>query len=169
MRKGRWGDAAALFEASAQGIFADDPATLAGLAEAQLGGGNGAAAILTLDKLRAAHPATKNQDAHLLYAQALEAVGRYGDALNEYEAVSRYFAGFEARVRWGLLLLKQGQPARAHELFDEAVRASKVRESRHPPGQGVDQGCKVANALNVPLAGHPAPEQLARPPVSVAA
>lgn len=127
MRKGRWGDAAALFEASAQGIFADDPATLAGLAEAQLGGGNGAAAILTLDKLRAAHPATKNQDAHLLYAQALEAVGRYGDALNEYEAVSRYFAGFEARVRWGLLLLKQGQPARAHELFDEAVRASKVR------------------------------------------
>lgn len=127
MRKGRWYDAAALYEAAAQGIFADDPAILTSLAEAQLGGGNAAGAITTIGKLREAHPSLRHQEAHLLYARALEAVGRNDDALHEYEGVSRYFAGFEARVRWGLLLLKQGQPARAQELFNEAVRASSAR------------------------------------------
>ncbi len=127
MRKGRWNDAAALYEAAAQGIFADDPAILTGLAEAQLGGGNAAGAITAIDKLRAAHPRLRHQETNLLYARALEAAGRYGDALHEYEAVSRYFAGFEARIRWGLLLLKQGQPAKARELFNEAVRASSAR------------------------------------------
>jgi hypothetical protein len=127
MRKGRWNDAAALFETAAQGIFADDPAILTGLAEAQLGGGNAAGAITTIDKLRAAHPTLRHQEANLLYARALEGAGRYGDALRQYEAVSRYFAGFEARIRWGLLLLKQGQPAKARELFNEAVRTSSAR------------------------------------------
>ncbi|MGO9485158.1 MAG: tetratricopeptide repeat protein [Rhodomicrobium sp.] len=127
MRKGRWDDAIALFQAAAQGIFADDPSILAGLAEAQLGAGNAAGALSTLDRLREAHPQAKNQEAHLLYALALEAAGRIGEALSEYEAVSRYFAGFEARVRWGLLLLKEGQPTRAMQLFNEVVRASKVR------------------------------------------
>ena len=127
MRKGRWADAISLFEAAACGVFADDPGILMGLAEAQIGAENPAGAIATLDKLRAARPGMKNQDAHLLYARALEAMGKVQNALAEYEAVSRYFAGFEARVRWGLLLLKQGQPAKAHELFNEAVRASNIR------------------------------------------
>ena len=127
MRKGRWDDAVSLLDAAGQGVFADDPAVLVSLAGAQLGAGNANGAISTLDRLRAAHPASKNQDAHLLRARALEALGRDSEALSEYGAVSRYYAGFEARVRWGLLLLKQGQPAKADELFNEAVRASKAR------------------------------------------
>ena len=110
MRKGRWADAIGLYEAAARGIFADDPAILTGLAEAQIGAENPGGAIATLDKLRAAHPGMRSQDGHLLYARALETAGRIPEALAEYEAVSKYFAGFEARVRWGLLLLKQGQP-----------------------------------------------------------
>src|SRR5262249_6252374 len=78
-------------------------------------------------KLRAAHPGSKNQDAHLLYARSLEALGHVSEALKEYEAVSQYYAGFEARVRWGLLLLKQGQPTRAHHLFSEVIRAAGAR------------------------------------------
>lgn len=127
MRKERWEDAITLLRAAGQGIFADDPALLAGLAEAQLGAGHAADAIATLERLRAAHPAMKNQDAHLLYARALESLGRVETALQEYESVSQYFAGFEARVRWGLLLMKQGYPERAQQLFAEAVRASSAR------------------------------------------
>jgi hypothetical protein len=127
MRKGRWDDAIALLKAAGQGIFADDPAILVTLAEAQLGAGDAAAVIATIDKLRVAHPELRNQDAHLLYARSLEAQGNAYEALKEYEAVSQYYAGFEARVRWGLLLLKQGQPTRAHNLFNEAIRASSAR------------------------------------------
>src|SRR5262249_25854556 len=74
MRKERWDDAITLLQAAGQGIFSDDPGILVSLAEAQLGAGNGTAAIATLDKLRAAHPGSKNQDAHLLYARSLEAL-----------------------------------------------------------------------------------------------
>ena len=69
----------------------------------------------------------RNQEAHLLRARALEATGHVNDALEEYEAVSRYYAGFEARSRYALLLLKQGRAKEAHDLFQEVVRASSVR------------------------------------------
>jgi hypothetical protein len=127
MRKGRWEDAITLYKTAARGVFADDPFVLRGLAEAQLGAGKGEDAIATLDTLRAAHPDLSHQEAHLLYARALESIGKPQEALHEYEAVSQYYAGFEARVRWGLLLVKQGWPERAQELFNEAVRASKAR------------------------------------------
>jgi hypothetical protein len=47
--------------------------------------------------------------------------------MEEYEALSRYFAGFEARARYGLLLLRNGNPARARELFQDVVRAANAR------------------------------------------
>ena len=56
-----------------------------------------------------------------------KSTGHIAEALEEYEAVSRYYAGFEARSRYGLLLLKQGRVEQAHDLFREIVRASSVR------------------------------------------
>ena len=98
-KKGLWADAVRLYEAAATGIFADDPAVLMGLARAQLGGGDAEAALETLDKLEEVQPRPRNQEAHLLYARALETLGRTGEALAEYEDVSRYYAGFEAKAR----------------------------------------------------------------------
>ncbi|MBI4725362.1 MAG: tetratricopeptide repeat protein [Rhodomicrobium sp.] len=126
-RRGLWDDAIRLYKAAATGIFADDPAILLGLARAQLGSGDAAASLDTLHRLEEVQPNLRNQEAHLLHARALEALGRTDEALEEYEAVSRYYAGFEARSRYGLLLLKQGRVNHAREVFQEVVRASSVR------------------------------------------
>jgi hypothetical protein len=126
-KRGQWGDAIRLYKQAATGIFADDPAVLLGLARAELGSGNAQACLETLHKLDEVQPNLRNQQAHLLLARALEETGQIKEALDEYEAVSRYYAGYEARSRYGLLLMKQGQVQRARELFQEVVRASSAR------------------------------------------
>jgi hypothetical protein len=132
-KKGMWSEAIRLYEAAATGIFADDPAVLTGLARAQLGSGDAEAALATLRRLEEAQP-HRSQEAHLLYARALEALGRTDEALAEYEDVARYYAGFEARARFGLLLLKQGRVAQAREMFAEVVRASSAKPVAMAPG-----------------------------------
>lgn len=126
-KRGQWAEAIRLYEAAASGIFADDPAVLLGLARAQLGSGNAPACLETLHKLEEVQGELRNQEAHLLLARGLEATGHTDEALAEYEAVSRYYAGFEARSRYALLLLKQGRAQQARELFQEVVRASSAR------------------------------------------
>ena len=133
-KKGLWADAIRLYQAAATGIFADDPAVLTGLARAQLGAGDATAALETLHKLEEAEPNPHTQDSHLLLARALEAAGRTGEALAEYEEVTRYFAGFEARARYGLLLLKQGHVGEARDLFMEIVRSSSAKPVAMAPG-----------------------------------
>ena len=126
-KRGQWGDAIRLYKAAATGIFADDPAVLLGLARAELGSGDAPACLETLHKLDEVQSNLRNQEAHLLSARALEATGRTDEALAEYVAVSRYYAGFEARSRYGQLLLKQGRVREARDVFQEVVRASSVR------------------------------------------
>jgi hypothetical protein len=126
-KRGQWEDAIRLYKTAATGIFADDPAILLGLARAQLGNGDAQSSLETLQKLQDMQPSSRNQEAHLLLARALEATGHTEEALQEYDAVSRYYAGFEARSRYGLLLLKQGHAQQAKELFQEVVKASSAR------------------------------------------
>jgi hypothetical protein len=126
-KRGMWADAIRLYETAATGIFADDPVILLGLARAQLGNGNAAAALEILEKLREDGHHWQNQNAHLLYARALEANGQLDEALEEYKDVSGYYAGFEARSRYALLLLKEGHAAEAQTEFADVVRASTAR------------------------------------------
>ena len=125
-KRGQWQEAIRLYKAAATGIFAGDPAVLLGLARAQLGASDAPGCLETLHKLET-QASLRNQEAQLLLARALESTGRTEEALAEYEAVSRYYAGFEARSRYALLLLKQGRVEQARELFQEIVRASSVR------------------------------------------
>lgn len=133
-KKGLWADAIRLYEAAATGIFADDPAVLIGLARAQLGGGDAATALETLTKLEEVKPRPRNQEAHLLYARALETLGHTEEALAAYDEVSRYYAGFEAKARYGLLLLKEGFASKARDMFSDVVRASSARPVVIAPG-----------------------------------
>lgn len=126
-RKGMWDEAIEMYQKAAQGIFADDPDLMRGLARAQLGKGEAQAAIATLDKLRTLHPKYQNQDAHLTYARALETLNRLREAEEEYQALSNYYIGVEARTRYAMLLQKVGRPDAARPVFEEVVRASKAR------------------------------------------
>jgi hypothetical protein len=143
-RKGMWAEAIKLYETAAQGVFADDTVLLFGLARVQLASGDAKAAEATLNRLRQAHPTLQHQDAHLLYARALEAQHRYAEASQDYEALCGYYAGFEARTRYGLLLLRNGEPGRARALFEDVVKAGSSR--RIVVAEGDREWLKVAKA-----------------------
>lgn len=121
--RGQYGDAISLYEGSLVGQFANDPALLQGYARALFLNGDGAGAQAALDRLQAADPNFVSADAHLLYACALELQGKDSEALDEYARLVPYYPGEEARCRYGLLLAKAGDRARAKEMFQEVVRS----------------------------------------------
>ena len=82
----------------------EEPVFFLGRARAEFGIGRPADTVATLDDLRRRWPDYQSADGHLLYARALEEVGRTDEAIEEYKALSGYFPGAEARVRYGLLL-----------------------------------------------------------------
>jgi hypothetical protein len=99
----------------------EEPAYALGKARAEFGFGRPQAAVATLDALRARWPDFQSADGHLLYARALAGSGRIDDALEEFKAVSSYFAGAEARVRWALLLESLNRHAEAQAIYGELL------------------------------------------------
>jgi hypothetical protein len=99
----------------------EEPAYALGKARAEFGLGRPQAAVATLDDLRARWPDYHSADGHLLYARALAESGRTGEALDEFKAVSSYFAGAEARVRWAILLETTGRKAEATTIYTELL------------------------------------------------
>lgn len=123
LRLGKVEQAITLYRGALTGIHKTDPVLMHALARAYFAGGDFANCTRTLEDLRAANPKFESAEAHLLYARSLEGEGRGGEALPEYEAVSRYFAGAEARCRYALLLRHNGETERACKLFEEVIRA----------------------------------------------
>lgn len=121
--------AEALFESARKGPHASDPDILLGLAQAQFARGDAAATRTTLDALKAANPAYRSTDGHLLYARALEQVGELDAALDEYEALATSYPGEEARVRYAELLVRRERHADARRVLDEIAK----RERAAPP------------------------------------
>jgi hypothetical protein len=103
----------------------DDAVYALGKARAQFGLGHPQDTVATLDDLRARWPDYQSVEGHLLYARALEDCGRTDDALAEYQAVAAYYAGAEARVRYGLLLDKMGRQAEAKTVLTEVLAQLK--------------------------------------------
>jgi hypothetical protein len=126
----RFDEAVGLYRRCLQGMHENDPALLRGLAEAEFGAGDAAAAKATLDRLRAANPDYNSDEAHLLYARAVEATGDLQVARAEYEALIDYYAGPEAKCRYALLLQKLGERERAAAVFAE-VKKALDRAPRH--------------------------------------
>ena len=90
-------------------------------AQAQFGRKQPAEALATLDALRERWPDFESAEGHLLYARSLAELGRLDEALEEYQTVSQYFPGAEARVRYGLLLQLVGRTAEARMVFNELL------------------------------------------------
>ena len=118
---GKFDEAKALFDVILTMPLGDEPIYYLGRARAEFGLGEPQQTVVTLDELRARWPDYQSAEGHLLYARALEEAGRLDEALDEYQAVSDYFAGAEATVRWGLLLQRMGHGAEAQKLFQALV------------------------------------------------
>jgi hypothetical protein len=125
MAKGMYEDAKRLYEQTLTGIHEDDPGIMSRLAEAEFILGNYSEAKHLLDLLIDKNPDYKNQEAHLLYAKTVEALGELSHALEEYEVLAGYCSGAEAKYRYASLLRKQGQTEKANSLLVDVVQSSK--------------------------------------------
>jgi hypothetical protein len=131
LKRGSFDEAVALFETAAMGVHANDPALLHGLAQARFLNNDPAGAQQALDHLRAANSDWGSPKAHLLYARTLEQQGKWQDALAEYEALTGYHSGEEARCRLALLLKKHGRTDEARALFETVLQATDRVPKRH--------------------------------------
>lgn len=123
---GDYQQAAELYRSGLRGLYATDPELMLGLARSQFALNLHTEARQTLDALIAANPDFRSNDGHLLYARCLEALGDIPGAIHEYEALVEGFPGEEARVRFGLLLKREGRTAQASEIFKTVLKRSRV-------------------------------------------
>jgi hypothetical protein len=123
---GRFDDAIKICAEARAGVFEDDPKLLLAIARAQFGAGRHADTIATLDYLRKQHPDLRLADGHLLYARALAESGEARRAVEEYEALARYYPGAEARVRQALLYKEIGEADKASALFAAVLKDARL-------------------------------------------
>ena len=102
------------------------PNLLLGLARAQFASGAFSEARATLDALIAHNPDFRSPDGHLLYARALEGEGNRDKALEEYAAVSKYYAGAEAALRYAQLLRASGRQEQARRVLRELLEHARL-------------------------------------------
>jgi hypothetical protein len=126
LRHGDYAAAIEAYESALTGFHSEDPMLLSGLARAKLAAGDGAGAQAALDTLRETNPEFNSPDAHLTYAQALEAQGKDAEAGEEYEELVKYYPGEEARYRYAMLLLRQGSAPRAKTIFEEIEQRADI-------------------------------------------
>jgi len=62
----------------------------------------------------------------LLYARALEGAGNLDKALEEYAAVSKYYAGAEAPLRYARLLRTTGKPEQARRELKDLLEHARL-------------------------------------------
>jgi hypothetical protein len=135
MQRGQYSDAIEMYRNALQGQFASDTALLLGLARAQFMNGDGAGAQATLDAIQAADPKFQSEDAHLLYARALELQGKDEEAADEYRRLIPYFAGEEARTRYAQLLAHMGRMDEARAMFTQVAKNLDGATSRYRSAQ----------------------------------
>jgi hypothetical protein len=126
---GKYEEAVEYYRQALVGLYEHDPQLLLGLARAQFALEHWTPARETLDRLIKENPDFKSADGHLLYARALEGEGNIAKAKQEFEALSKYFPGAEARYRFAALLTKMGEGQRAKDelthLLHDAEAATK--------------------------------------------
>lgn len=123
---GDYQQAAELYRSGLRGLYQTDPELMLGLARSQFALNLHADARKTLEALIAANPGFRSSDGHLLYARCLEALGEIPAAIREYETLVDSFPGEEARLRFGLLLKREGRTAQAAEMFNTTLKRSRV-------------------------------------------
>jgi hypothetical protein len=116
---GRFDEALSHYDRLIAQPLADEPQFFLGKARAEVGQGQPAAAVATLEELLRRWPDFRSPDGHLLYA--VES-GRNDEALANYANVGQYYPGAEPRVRQAQLLQKLGREPEAKAIAEDVVR-----------------------------------------------
>jgi hypothetical protein len=131
LRLGRSDEAAEQFRLCLRGLYEHDANLMLGLARSQFAAGKPADTRTTLDALIKHNPEYRSSDGHLLYARALEAEGQTQRALDEYKALSGYYPGAEAAVRYAQMLRRQEQRDEARAVLKGLLNQSAVAPAHY--------------------------------------
>ncbi len=134
-QRGQFDEAIGVYGGGLKGIFEFDPTLLLGLAKAQFGKQDFAAARSTLELLAQHNPEVKSADANLLYARTLEGLDALEDAEREYAAHAAAYPGAEARLRYGLLLKRRGKSAEAQRVFKDLLDGARLGPAHYRKAQ----------------------------------
>jgi hypothetical protein len=126
VRHQQYDEAILQYRGALTGLYEHDPNLMLGLAQAQFGKGDPAAARTTLDELIRQNPDFRSPDGHLLYARALEAEGNVQKALEEYAVLAPSYPGAEAAVRYAQLLKAQGRLTEAQKVVRELLEQARI-------------------------------------------
>jgi len=135
VRHERYDEAIGQYREALTGLYEHDPNLMLGLAHAQFGKGDAAAARATLDELIQRNPDFRSPAGHLLYARALEAEGNVPKALEEYAVLAPAYPGAEASVRYAQLLQAQGRRAEAQKVARELLEQARIAPGHYRRAQ----------------------------------
>ena len=122
---GRAADALPHFEACAQGLFANDPEALLGLARTQYALGKPQDAWATLGRLLKAQPERQTGELSLLYAElAAEVAPEQAEAAFQI-ALTRH-GGIATNSAWGCWLARQGRTAEARPILEQVLKDARL-------------------------------------------
>ena len=133
--RGQYDGAIDVYQGGLKGIFEHDPTLLLGLARAQFGKQDFAAARATLERLTEHNPDFKSADAELLYARTLEALNALEEAEHVYSALAPGYPGAEARLRYGLLLKKRGKLPEAQRVLKDLLDGAQLGPAHYRKAQ----------------------------------
>ena len=117
LEKGMFDEAIRLYEGCLEGPHANDAGILFSCARAYFYNKSPRHAEEILVRLEKAHPKFRRDEAVLLHARVLEALGDTTRALAIFEQLRERYVGFEAKYRYGLLLKRLGRDTEAQVLF----------------------------------------------------
>jgi hypothetical protein len=134
-RQGRYDEAITQYREALTGLYEHDPNLMLGVARAQFGKADAAAARATLDELIRLNPDFRSPEGHLLYARALEQEGNITKALEEYKVLAFSYPGAEAAVRYAQLLNAQGRKDEAVKVARELLEQARIAPAHYRRAQ----------------------------------
>ena len=124
-------DAVRVLQSCLAGPFANDPHLRLLLTQAALAAAQHELGLEQIALLRSQQPSYKSADIGLLAARLHEGAGRIEAALSAYAEVLPASLGEETRVRYAMLLARDGQAARAKEMFGTTLRNAERQNAAY--------------------------------------
>jgi hypothetical protein len=135
LERSQFDAAVEVYQGGLKGIFEHDPTLLVGLARAQFGRQDYAAARAALERSMQHNPEFKSSDAQLLYARTLEAQNELDEAERAYATMAPGYPGAEARLRYGLLLKRRGKLPEANRVLKDLLDGAQLGPAHYRRAQ----------------------------------
>lgn len=119
---GRWDEAQAQYRIAAQGVHAEDPALMSGLAQALTELGRFDEALPVLERLGREGAPGHTPQLGLLFARVYEGLGRLREADDYFRTGGMRVPGLEGLGRYAAFMARNGRQAEAREMLDEIDR-----------------------------------------------